>query len=638
MASTPILNISEVDANQNQKTVTTNDAFNALEQVTNQRFDSLSVGAGPITLTEDQTTRNMVYKVAGASAAFELRFQSTVNGQNTQRLFTVHNADPTYTVTVRATTGSGSTVDVTAGNRSLVYQDNEDMYLIATNTLNAAFTDLTDTPSSLASNERKLLAINGAGNAIEFVDSGTLLDWKESVKAASTVSGTLATDFEDGDTLDGVTLATGDRILLKDQGTASENGIYTVNATGAPTRALDFDDDAEVTSGNIVAVEQGSTNGGILFLLTTANPITVGVTALSFSEVTGVQPANAQGTGRPAFRGALLNLSADENITSATIIPWDAQNYQVNTKDGYKFWLGVNATVTADFGNDEIDLVGHDMITGDGPFQFATTGTLPAGLSTSTDYWCIKITDDAFKVATSYANAIANSPEILSDAGTGTHTIDRETRFVIPNGVSKVRLDGGTIVNNLTDGDNSQLRLIKNGSGVFLGSSHNANEEGASGLTLSSPVLAVNAGDYFELQFESSDANVDLESDNTFFSIEAVEDSDTSPYDLSAFFGGTPAINSTIFRFEAVREFTLPQNLTGSKFKVGTNPSGVTVFDIQKNTVSVGSISVAVSGAVTFTFATDVSFDGASDDTLDIVTPGNLNGLADISFTLAGNR
>jgi hypothetical protein len=62
------------------------------------------------------------------------------------------------------------------------------------------------------------------------------LSWKQAVRAASTANGTLASAFENGDTLDGVTLATGDRILLKNQSTGAENGIYTVNARGADAR------------------------------------------------------------------------------------------------------------------------------------------------------------------------------------------------------------------------------------------------------------------------------------------------------------------------------------------------------------------------------------------------------------------
>ena len=65
--------------------------------------------------------------------------------------------------------------------------------------------------------------------------------WKQPVRVATTANGTLATAFANGQTIDGVTLATGDRILIKDQSTGADNGIYTVNSSGAPTRATDAD-------------------------------------------------------------------------------------------------------------------------------------------------------------------------------------------------------------------------------------------------------------------------------------------------------------------------------------------------------------------------------------------------------------
>ena len=60
------------------------------------------------------------------------------------------------------------------------------------------------------------------------------LDVKNSVRVATTANGTLASAFANGQTVDGITLATNDRILLKNQSTGSENGIYTVNASGTP--------------------------------------------------------------------------------------------------------------------------------------------------------------------------------------------------------------------------------------------------------------------------------------------------------------------------------------------------------------------------------------------------------------------
>lgn len=107
-------------------------------------------------------------------------------------------------------------------------------------------------------------------------------NWKNSVVAATTGAGTLSSSFENGDTLDGVVLATGDRILIKDQSTASENGIYTVNASGTPTRATDFDETSEITSA-VIGIEQGTTNADTVWICTSDSPV-VDTDSISFTQ------------------------------------------------------------------------------------------------------------------------------------------------------------------------------------------------------------------------------------------------------------------------------------------------------------------------------------------------------------------
>lgn len=110
---------------------------------------------------------------------------------------------------------------------------------------------------------------------------------KTPCRVATTTNGTLATDFENGDTIDGVVLATNDRILIKDQTAGQNNGIYVVQASGAPVRATDFDADSEVIASVLVLVAEGSTNADTIWQLTTDDPITVGTTSLSFTQFTG---------------------------------------------------------------------------------------------------------------------------------------------------------------------------------------------------------------------------------------------------------------------------------------------------------------------------------------------------------------
>lgn len=106
----------------------------------------------------------------------------------------------------------------------------------------------------------------------------TGLDVKQSVRAATTANITLSGT----QTIDGIALSVGDRVLVKNQTTASQNGIYVV-ASGAWTRATDADEDAEVTSGLFTYVESGTSNQSTTYVLTTTGTITLGTTALSFS-------------------------------------------------------------------------------------------------------------------------------------------------------------------------------------------------------------------------------------------------------------------------------------------------------------------------------------------------------------------
>lgn len=111
------------------------------------------------------------------------------------------------------------------------------------------------------------------------------LDIKDSVRAATTANITIASSLNNGDTLDGVTLADGDRVLVKDQTTASENGIYIVGST--PVRSADANTSSEVTSGMFCFVTEGTANGDNGFVLTTNDPITLDTTNLTFAQFSG---------------------------------------------------------------------------------------------------------------------------------------------------------------------------------------------------------------------------------------------------------------------------------------------------------------------------------------------------------------
>jgi len=120
------------------------------------------------------------------------------------------------------------------------------------------------------------------------------LDVKQSVRAATTGPINLATQLEAGDTLDTtVTLAEGDRVLVKNQSTASENGIYVVQASGAAVRATDADSSAEVTAGMFTFVSEGTVNADSGWVLTTNDTIVLGTTGLTFAQFSGAGQVTA---------------------------------------------------------------------------------------------------------------------------------------------------------------------------------------------------------------------------------------------------------------------------------------------------------------------------------------------------------
>lgn len=155
--------------------------------------------------------------------------------------------------------------------------------------------------------------------------------WKEPVRAATTANITLS----GAQTIDGVSVIAGDRVLVKDQSAGSGNGIYLA-ASGAWTRATDFDLAAEVV-GATVFVSEGTTNGNAQFKMTTDAPITLGTTALVWAQVGG-------GTSYTAGNGITITsgvIAADPAVVarkaSATIGDGTATTISVthnlNTQD-----------------------------------------------------------------------------------------------------------------------------------------------------------------------------------------------------------------------------------------------------------------------------------------------------------------
>ena len=182
----------------------------------------------------------------------------------------------------------------------------------------------------------------------EYVDAVKVgLDFKDSVRVATTANISLSSAPA---AIDGVTLSSDDRVLVKDQSTGSQNGLYVFNGAGsAMTRATDADANAEVTSGMFTFVTEGSVNADSGFVLTTDGSITVGTTALAFAQFSGAGQITA---------GAAMTKTG--NTLDVAV---DGQSLEVSS-DALRI-KGITQTATGDliFGNTNGANSGYQRLT-----------------------------------------------------------------------------------------------------------------------------------------------------------------------------------------------------------------------------------------------------------------------------------
>lgn len=179
-------------------------------------------------------------------------------------------------------------------------------------------------------------------------------DFKDSVRAATTANITLS----GAQAIDGVSVVAGDRVLVKDQTTGNENGIY-VAAVGAWTRATDADTGAEFNPGAVIPVEEGTANGDTIWLLTNNGTVTIGTTALVFS--------NAFGSGGTPGTYDLVTTNARGQVTAGqliNILPFSALPYP--TVDNANRYPIINAAIVGGTG-------GNVTITAGTRFSLAET-------------------------------------------------------------------------------------------------------------------------------------------------------------------------------------------------------------------------------------------------------------------------
>jgi len=145
-----------------------------------------------------------------------------------------------------------------------------------------------------------------------------------SVKAATTSNIDLSTDLEAGDVIDGVTLVAGDRVLVKNQSTTSQNGIYVASTSGAAVRASDYNTAGEIDPGDFFFVTGGTTYDNTGWVQT-ATVTTLGTDPIEFTQFSGAGTYLAgngltlTGNTFSINTGVTVDLNTAQTLTNKTL-------------------------------------------------------------------------------------------------------------------------------------------------------------------------------------------------------------------------------------------------------------------------------------------------------------------------------
>lgn len=290
------------------------------------------------------------------------------------------------------------------------------------------------------------------------------LSVKQACRAATTANITLSAP----QTIDGVSVVAGDRVLVKDQSTGSQNGIYVV-AAGAWTRATDFDADADITDGAFTFVEEGTANADSGWVLTTNGPITVGTTALSFAQFSGAGQITA-GDGLTKTGNTLnvvgtagrISVAAD-SVDLASGVIGTTGTYKSVTVDTYgRVTGGTNPTTLSGYGI--TDAVSKTLTSGNilvGNASNVATGVAVTGDVTITNAGVTAIGSGVIVNADVNASAAIAGTKISPDFGTQTVKVGTGGEVLIGYGTQRTNISNSVQSASLQlEGLNEDRRLL----------------------------------------------------------------------------------------------------------------------------------------------------------------------------------
>lgn len=219
--------------------------------------------------------------------------------------------------------GIGSDVQFGKNGGRVVYDSGNSLFKVTTDGTTLGHMNVATTPT--ADNHATSKAY------VDSVASG--LDVKDSVRAASTGNVDVSSAPS---TIDGVNLTSGDRVLLKNQTTASQNGIYVFNgASSAMTRAADMNESGEFV-GAFFFVEEGTVNSDQGFVMSSNGPITVDSSDIEFTKFTGTGQITAGDALSKS--GNTLNVNVDDTyvrvVSDALTLKGTATTGEVLKSDG----------------------------------------------------------------------------------------------------------------------------------------------------------------------------------------------------------------------------------------------------------------------------------------------------------------
>lgn len=348
----------------------------------------------------DRTTVDTWYDAAGAAAAA----QTAAAGYTDDREIAITSAYQTYADTketniTAAYEAADTQLSSDIANVASDLVDAEAAYAAAdatnlqtakdfTNTVAAGLTsDIGNVASDFAAADSALDAsltqdFQDADNVVlstlrsEIQSAAAGLDVKESARVATTGTITLS----NLQTIDGVVLVAGDRVLVKDQAAPAENGLYVVVDGGAWTRTTDADEPSELNAGTFVFVEEGDSNSDSGFVVSSDNPITIGTDAMEWTQFSGAGTLVA-GNGIDKT-GSTLSVVAGSGITV------DGSGVSIDSTYAGQASIDTVGTITTGTWNGDVIDVAHggtgaatlasgEYLTGNGTGAVTSVSSIP---------------------------------------------------------------------------------------------------------------------------------------------------------------------------------------------------------------------------------------------------------------------